>query len=126
MAVGEQGPSNAEAQPDFKHSKRKIRGTDASFTLIQSKGHTIPASPPSVDNAQAGDVYVHEETSTRNYTTWVYGKDGKWEKACQGAAHPNLGSYQLSTDKGRPGWVTRKTLQTYSYRGRSAAAGDVA
>lgn len=101
---------------------------EVAFAYIQSQGVTSLAHP-ALDGlaAQTGDIYIHEESGTKTRGVWVLGKDNQWKAARTGDTHPNKEDYHLYIDKaGRPTWVTRKTLQTYTYREKSAGTSAVA
>ena len=85
---------------------------------FESSGQRSIECPAQCEGASCGDVFIHSCTGAEETVQmWIRTGDGTWEAAAAGHIHPYLPGYRLVMTKGKPGWVTRKTIATYGYRG---------
>lgn len=85
---------------------------------FESFGQERIEGPVQCEGASCGDVFIHSCAGAEGAPqVWIRMGDGTWEAAAAGHIHPYLPCYRLVVTKGKPRWVTRKTIATYGYRG---------
>lgn len=80
----------------------------------ESAGTAALRYPSRCEGVESGDLFIHSYGLDRAQV-WVMG-DEKWSVIGMGHKHPYLPGYRLLIKNGKPSWVTRKTIATYSYR----------
>jgi hypothetical protein len=78
-----------------------------------SEGDAALEHPSPCDDVELGDLFVHAHGTS--VQVWMRSDNG-WDVIRAGHAHPSLIDHRLLIKDGKPSWVTRQTVATYSYR----------
>jgi hypothetical protein len=95
-------------------NERKICGLEEYVGWFESSGAAAIKRPSHCEGAVDGDVFIHRYGGEQ-CQSWIRTKNQTWDVVSRGYKHPYLTGYRLVLGK-KPGWVTRKTINTYNYR----------
>ncbi|KAF8222781.1 hypothetical protein L208DRAFT_1381701 [Tricholoma matsutake] len=102
-------------------SKCKICLIEEYMGWFKSLGNAPLETPPPCNSTVHGNIFIHTDGKNA-LQMWMRTTQKTWEPINAGHKHPYLPSYLFVIKKGRPSWVTQKTIATYTYQNIALAS----